>query len=110
MLTSNLLQINIIGIIFILYKYQSYNNLNYKINYIYYKKISLWISIISISIGLIYLLKYNLNIINIQFIENIFNLYFGVDGISLLFIELNLILIFIAILANWKNIQEVMES
>ena len=106
MLTSNLLQINIIGIIFILYKYQSYNNLNYKINYIYYKKISLWISIISISIGLIYLLKYNLNIINIQFIENIFNLYFGVDGISLLFIELNLILIFIAILANWKNIQD----
>lgn len=107
-MTFNIIIINIISIIslIVLYNITLYTNIVYN-KYIIWpliKKIGLFTSIILLYNIIIYNILFNNNIIGYQFIDNIFNINWGIDSISLILLSLLFILLPITLLSNWINI------
>jgi NADH-ubiquinone oxidoreductase chain 4 len=74
------------------------------------KSIALFTSIINLIISLIMFILFDFSSKQFQFIEehyqiSYFDIYLGVDGLSIYFILLTTIIMPIAILSNWKSIQ-----
>nr|YP_010963380.1 NADH dehydrogenase subunit 4 [Harringtonia lauricola]WNK75969.1 NADH dehydrogenase subunit 4 [Harringtonia lauricola] len=112
MLLSFLLLVPIIGIFFIAgtisYEYKV-------VNVSYYKNIALITSIINLIISLIVYMLFDSDNNQYQFVQeqynlNYFDVYLGVDGISIYFVLLTTIIMPIAILSNWNSITENIKS
>ena len=107
MLLSLLLLIPLIGIVSIIIstnilKIKDFNSL---------KSIALITSLINLSVSLVIFMCFDFSINQFQFIKedysiNNFNLFLGVDGLSLYFILLTTIIMPIALLSNWNSIKE----
>jgi len=69
------------------------------------KQIALLTSILIIFVTTYYALMFDCSEIGYQFIDNFFNITWGIDGISLVLIILTSLLIPLALLSNYKNIQ-----
>jgi NADH-ubiquinone oxidoreductase chain 4 len=112
MLLSCLLLIPIIGI-FLISSHVSYESEKSKI--IYYKYIALSTSIFNLIISLIIYILFDFSNNQFQFVQedydlSLFNLYLGVDGISIYFVLLTTIIMPIAILSNWNSITDNIKS
>ena len=108
MLLSCLLLIPIIGI-FLISSSVSYESEKSKIQY--YKYIALTTSIINLIVSLIIYILFDFSSNQFQFVQedydlSLFNLYLGIDGISIYFVLLTTIIMPIAILSNWNSITE----
>jgi NADH-ubiquinone oxidoreductase chain 4 len=106
MLLSCLLLIPIIGIFLIssgiYFEFE-------KSKEIYYKYIALTTSIVNLIISLIIYILFDFSSNQFQFVQedydlSLFNLYLGVDGISIYFVLLTTIIMPIAIISNWNSI------
>jgi NADH-ubiquinone oxidoreductase chain 4 len=101
-----LLLIPLIGISFIILESDKNNIVNnYRIKYI-----GLVTSIINLIISLIMFIMFDFSSKQFQFIEeqyqiNYFDVYLGVDGLSIYFVILTTIIMPIALLSNWDSIQ-----
>nr|QGX43785.1 NADH dehydrogenase subunit 4 [Niveomyces insectorum] len=112
MLLSFLLLVPLIGIFFIA------GTISYEDNAIkitYYKNIALITSIINLIISLFVYILFDSNTNQFQFVQEHYNLsffdiYLGVDGISIYFVLLTTIIMPIAILSNWNSITENIKS
>ena len=109
MLLSSLLLIPILGI-FLIYSTTSYKKLTldsttpYE-NNIYYKKIALGTSIINLMISLIIYISFDFSSNQFQFVEEHYNLsyfdiFLGLDGLSIYFVLLTTVIMPIAILSG----------
>ena len=112
MILSSLLLIPLVGI-FLISSVISYDS-NTKIN-LYYKYIAFSSSIVNLIISLIIYIMFNFNTNQFQFVQENYNLsyfdvYLGIDGISIYFVLLTTIIIPIAILSNWNSITENIRS
>jgi len=101
-----LLLIPLIGISFIVIE----SNYGILINNIRIKSIALFTSIVNLIISLIMFIVFDFSGKQFQFIEeqykiNYFDIYLGVDGLSIYFILLTTIIMPIALLSNWNSIQ-----
>ena len=108
MLLSCLLLIPIVGI-FLISSSVSYESEKSKIQY--YKYIALTTSIINLIISLIIYILFDFSSNQFQFVQedydlSLFNLYLGIDGISIYFVLLTTIIMPIAILSNWNSITD----
>jgi NADH-ubiquinone oxidoreductase chain 4 len=108
MLLSSLLIIPIIGI-FLISSTISYESGN--TNTIYYKNIAFITSIINLIISLIIYILFDFSNNQFQFVQehydlSFFDVYLGIDGISIYFVLLTTIIMPIAILSNWNSITE----
>jgi len=108
MLLSCLLLIPIIGI-FLISSSVSYESEKSKIQY--YKYIALTTSIINLIVSLIIYILFDFSSNQFQFVQedydlSLFNLYLGIDGISIYFVLLTTIIMPIAILSNWNSITD----
>jgi NADH-ubiquinone oxidoreductase chain 4 len=109
---SSLLLIPLIGI-FLISSTLSYEN--NALNNIYYKNIALVTSIINLIVSLLVYIIFNFNTNQFQFVQEqykltYFDVYLGVDGISMYFVLLTTIIMPIAILSNWNSITENLRS
>jgi len=109
MLLSSLLLIPISGI-FLLSSNISYQQRNFN-KIILDKQIALITSIINLIVSFIIFLLFDFNNNQFQFVQEHYNIYYfdiylGVDGISIFFILLTTIIMPIAILSNWNSITE----
>ncbi len=109
MLLSSLLLTPLLGII-TLYSYNYYDK---KINSL--KKIAFIFSCITLVITILITLQYDYSNNQFQFIENnyflsYFNIYLGLDGLSIYFVLLTSIIMPIAILSNWNSINDKIKS
>ena len=101
-----LLLIPLIGISFIILESDKANVVdNYRI-----KSIGLITSIINLIVSLIMFVMFDFSSNHFQFIEeqyqiNYFDIYLGVDGLSIYFVILTTIIMPIALLSNWESIQ-----
>nr|QEX95823.1 NADH dehydrogenase subunit 4 [Cordyceps tenuipes] len=107
MLLSSLLTIPLIGTV-IVYSLDSYRNTSIK-------SIALITSIINLIISLIIFILFNSNSNQFQYIQEhynvqLFDIYLGIDGISIYFILLTTIIMPIALLSNWDSIKENVKS
>jgi NADH-ubiquinone oxidoreductase chain 4 len=107
MLLSLLLLIPLLGVI-ILYSNNYYNNSKENIKSA--NIIALIITILDLIISLIILLQYDYSNNQFQFIEsnyflNYFNIYLGIDGLSIYFVLLTNIIMPIVLLSNWNSIK-----
>nr|YP_010556917.1 NADH dehydrogenase subunit 4 [Cordyceps blackwelliae]UYS92299.1 NADH dehydrogenase subunit 4 [Cordyceps blackwelliae] len=107
MLLSTLLTIPLIGTI-IVSSLDSYKNISIK-------SIALITSIINLIISLIIFILFNSSSNQFQYIQEhynvqLFDIYLGVDGISIYFILLTTIIMPIALLSNWDSIKENVKS
>jgi len=112
MLLSCLLLIPIIGI-FLISSHVSYQSEKSKI--VYYKYITLSTSILNLIISLIIYILFDFSNNQFQFVQedydlSLFNIYLGVDGISIYFVLLTTIIMPIAILSNWNSITDNVKS
>ncbi len=112
MLLSSLLLIPLIGI-FLIAGTTSYEN--NAIQIAYYKNIAFIASILNLIVSLIIYILYDSNTNQFQFVQehynlNFFDIYLGVDGISIYFVLLTTIIMPLAILANWNSITENIKS
>ena len=101
-----LLLIPLIGISFIVIE----SNYGILINNIRIKSIALFTSIVNLIISLIMFIVFDFSGKQFQFIEeqykiNYFDIYLGVDGLSIYFVLLTTIIMPIALLSNWNSIQ-----
>lgn len=112
MLLSCLLLVPLIGIFLIssltIYEYSSIKNT-------YYKNIAMLSSIINLIISIIIYIFYRNNNNQFQFVQehydlSFFDVYLGIDGISIYFILLTTIIMPIAILSNWNSVTENIKS
>ena len=118
MLLSSLMFIPIITI-FIIISFDSYKLDSFLINKplsgeliskkIFYKKIALTSSIINLIISLLIFILFDFSNNQFQFVQEfydlkIFNVYLGIDGISIYFVLLTTIILPIAIISNWNSI------
>jgi NADH-ubiquinone oxidoreductase chain 4 len=107
--------------LFTILSFDSYNKINqYTINKnlfigdshsqnFFYKKIAFIFSIINLILSLIIYMLFDFSVNQFQFVQEfydlkIFNIYLGIDGISIYFILLTTIIMPIAILSNWNSI------
>jgi NADH-ubiquinone oxidoreductase chain 4 len=102
MLLSSLLLIPITGI-FIIFSTISYESEALKITY--YKNIAFISSILTMIVSLIIFILFDFSSNQFQFVQehydlNFFNLYLGIDGISIYFVLLTTIIMPIVILSN----------
>lgn len=114
MLLSLLVLIPIISAIFIgstkVYNEEdSYNNRSFV------KKLALYSSILSFLLSLLILLLFNDSINQFQYVQEhyniqIFDIYLGIDGISIYFILLTTFIMPLALLSNWVSIKENIKS
>jgi NADH-ubiquinone oxidoreductase chain 4 len=112
MLLSSLLIIPILGI-FLISSTISYESENTKI--IYYKNIAFITSIVNLIISLIIYILFDFSNNQFQFVQehydlSYFDIYLGIDGISVYFVLLTTIIMPIAILSNWNSITENIKS
>lgn len=118
MLLSSLLLIPIVGI-FIISSNMSYEDTDvvapasHKI--MSYKITALIASLINLIISLVIFILFDFSSNQFQFVQehydiNLFDLYLGVDGISIYFVLLTTIIMPIAILSNWNSITENVKS
>jgi len=112
MLLSCLLLIPIVGI-FLISSHVSYQSEKSKI--VYYKYITLLTSILNLIISLIIYILFDFSNNQFQFVQedydlSLFNIYLGVDGISIYFVLLTTIIMPIAILSNWNSITDNVKS
>ena len=106
MLLLLLLLVPLIGISFIIVE-SNYGLLNSNLKI---KSIALSTSIINLIISLIIFIIFDFSSKQFQFIEeqyqiNYFDIYLGVDGLSMYFILLTTIIMPISLLSNWKSIE-----
>nr|YP_010547003.1 NADH dehydrogenase subunit 4 [Samsoniella hepiali]UYI31671.1 NADH dehydrogenase subunit 4 [Samsoniella hepiali] len=107
MLLSSLLTIPLIGTI-IVSSLDSYKNTSIK-------SIALITSIINLILSLIIFILFNSSTNQFQYIQEhynvqLFDVYLGVDGISIYFILLTTVIMPIALLSNWDSIKENVKS
>lgn len=81
----------------------------------YYQYIALNFSVLNLILSFIIFILFDSSNNQFQFVQEnsnvkLFNLYLGIDGISIYFILLTTIIIPIAILSNWNSIKENMKS
>ena len=112
MLLSSLLLIPLLGI-FIISSNISYEDRELKIKF--EKITALVTSIINLVISLILFILFDFSSNQFQFVQehydiSFFDIYLGVDGISIYFILLTTIIMPIAILSNWNSITENIKS
>ena len=110
MLLSSLLTVPVIGTI-IVSSIDSYK----KSSVIYTKTIALVTSIINLIISLVIFILFNSSTNQFQFVQEYYNvqsfdIYLGVDGISIYFVLLTTIIMPIALLSNWDSIKENVKS
>jgi NADH-ubiquinone oxidoreductase chain 4 len=110
MLLSSLLTVPVIGTI-IVSSIDSYK----KSSVVYTKTIALVTSIINLIISLIIFILFNSSTNQFQFVQEHYNvqsfdIYLGVDGISIYFVLLTTIIMPIALLSNWDSIKENVKS
>jgi NADH-ubiquinone oxidoreductase chain 4 len=88
----------------------------YKKNSIHFSKIiALIVSILNLIVSLVIFLFFNSSTNQFQFVQEhyniqLFDIYLGVDGISIFFVLLTTIIMPIALLSNWDSIKENMKS
>nr|AZB86620.1 NADH dehydrogenase subunit 4 [Endoconidiophora resinifera]AZL93773.1 NADH dehydrogenase subunit 4 [Endoconidiophora resinifera]AZL93790.1 NADH dehydrogenase subunit 4 [Endoconidiophora resinifera]AZL93804.1 NADH dehydrogenase subunit 4 [Endoconidiophora resinifera] len=107
MLLASLVIMPIIGIFVI----SSITTYDFKYNSIGSKYIAVSTSILNLIISFIVFILFNNSSNQYQFVEEhyqirSFDIYLGVDGISIYFVVLTTILMPIALIANWKSINE----
>lgn len=112
MLLSSLLLIPIVGI-FLISSTISYES--NKINTFYCKNVALLASTLNLIVSLIIYTLYDFSSNQFQFVQEHFDLTFfdvflGIDGISIYFVLLTTIIMPIAILSNWNSIIENIRS
>ena len=112
MLLSSLLLIPILGI-FLISSNISYEDTDLKIKF--YKTTAFSVSILNLIVSLIIFILFDFSSNQFQFVQehydmNIFDVYLGVDGISIYFVLLTTIIMPIAILSNWNSITENVKS
>ena len=112
MLVYAILLIPIIGILFIMNI--SFLDKDHQ-NVIYSKYIALVTSIINLAVSFIIFILFNSSNNQFQFVQEnyniqLFDIYLGIDGISIYFILLTTIIIPIALLSNWDSITENVKS
>ena len=110
MLLSSLLTVPVIGTI-IVSSIDSYK----KSSVTYTKTIALVTSIINLIISLVIFILFNSSTNQFQFVQEHYNvqsfdIYLGVDGISIYFVLLTTIIMPIALLSNWDSIKENVKS
>ena len=110
MLLSCLLLVPIIGI-FLISSNVSYESEKSKSKEKHYKYIALTTSIFNLIISLIIYILFDFSNNQFQFVQedydlSLFNLYLGIDGISIYFVLLTTIIMPIAILSNWNSITD----
>jgi NADH-ubiquinone oxidoreductase chain 4 len=121
MLLSSLLLIPISGIFLIAsnISYQdksSHSSINKtNENIVYSKNVALGSSVINLIISLIIYTLFDFNTNQFQFVQEHYNLsyfdvYLGIDGISIYFVLLTTIIMPIALLSNWNSITENIKS
>lgn len=113
MLLFSLLITPIIGI-FVISSTISYKRSD-KINNIFYKNVAFISTIINLVISLIIYILFDFSSNQFQFVQEHYNLsyfdiFLGVDGISIYFVLLTTLIIPIAILSNWNSITENIKS
>jgi NADH-ubiquinone oxidoreductase chain 4 len=127
MLLYSLLLIPIIGIFFICSTY-SYVPVEHKLNVtsnykedirientIYYKQIAFIASILNLVVSLIIYILFDFSNNQFQFIQehydlSFYDIYLGVDGISIYFVLLTTIIMPIALMSNWNSITNNVKS
>ena len=112
MLLSSLLLIPLLGI-FIISSNISYEDQELKIKS--YKMTAFVTSILNLVISLVIFILFGFSSNQFQFVQehysmNFFDIYLGVDGISVYFVLLTTIIMPIAILSNWNSITENIKS
>jgi len=110
MLLSCLLLVPIIGI-FLISSNVSYESEKSKSKEKHYKYIALTTSIFNLIISLVIYILFDFSNNQFQFVQedydlSLFNLYLGIDGISIYFVLLTTIIMPIAILSNWNSITD----
>ena len=108
MLLSSLVCIPLVGIITV-------SSISFYKEEFYAKFIALGASVLNLTISLWILLLFHSSTNQFQYVQEhynmqIFDLYLGVDGISIYFILLTTIIMPIALLANWNSIKENVKS
>jgi NADH-ubiquinone oxidoreductase chain 4 len=110
MLLSSLGIIPILGVIIV-------GSLNsYEEKHIFYSKVvALTTSTINLILSLVIFILFNNSTNQFQFVQEhyniqLFDIYLGVDGVSIFFVLLTTIIMPIAILSNWDSIKENMKS
>ena len=112
MLLSSLLFIPILGI-FLISSNMSYEDTKSKI--LSYKITALGVSLVNLIVSLVIFILFDFSSNQFQFVQehysmNFFDIYLGVDGISVYFVLLTTIIMPIAILSNWNSITENIKS
>ena len=112
MLLSSLLFIPVLGI-FLISSNMSYEDTKSKI--LSYKITAFITSLINLAISLGIFILFDFSSNQFQFVQehyniNLFDVYLGVDGISIYFVLLTTIIMPIAILSNWNSITENVKS
>jgi NADH-ubiquinone oxidoreductase chain 4 len=79
------------------------------------KKIGLATSVINLFISIIIFIMYDFSNINFQYVEECisisnFNIYLGIDGLSIYFVLLTTLIMPVALLSNWYSIKEQVKS
>ena len=119
LLLACLLIIPILGIFAIssTISYES-NNINYEVitrKNVYYKRIAIIAAMVNLIISLIIYALFDFTTNQFQFVQehyelNFFDLYLGVDGISIYFVLLTTMIMPIALISNWNSITENLKS
>jgi len=115
MLLSSLLFIPILGI-FLISSNMSYEDAEIAPSKILSYKITAFItSLVNLVISLVIFILFDFSSNQFQFVQehyniNLFDVYLGVDGISIYFVLLTTIIMPIAILSNWNSITENVKS
>ena len=114
MLLSFLIIIPLIGIFFIS-SITIYENENKYKNLMYCKILAFFFSILNFFVSFIIFILFNFSNNQFQFIQEHYNIqsfdiYLGIDGISLYFVLLTTIIMPIALLSNWKSVTENIKS
>ena len=115
MLLYSLIFTPLFGIFIICNVVYGYNNINiYLMNKIY-KQIALIISVVNFIISIVVYFNYNNGINQFQFIDysndiQTYNIYLGLDGISIYFVLLTTIIIPISLISNWNSIDNNVKS
>lgn len=84
-------------------------------NNIYYKQIAIFTSIVNLIISLVIYVLFDFSGNQFQFVQehydmSFFDIYLGIDGLSIYFVLLTTIIMPIAILSNWNSITDNLKS
>ena len=110
MLLSSLISIPVIGSI-VVASMDSYK----KKNELYAKTIALTTSVVNLILSLVLFILFNNSTNQFQYVQEhynvqLFDIYLGIDGISIYFVLLTTIIMPIALLSNWDSIKENVKS